>query len=93
MGDAFDADGGERVPRAEILSKAAVGMRWVVPAAVLLARGARGSVAEAREAEGWWAEATAAAEARSGTLSTSAFEYNSEELHSLNELVENIIFA
>ena len=50
LGDAFDADGGERVPRAEILSKAAVGMRWVVPAAVLLARGARGSVAEAREA-------------------------------------------
>ena len=50
LGDAFDADGGERVPRAEILVKAAVGMRWVVPAAVLLARGASGSVAEAREA-------------------------------------------
>jgi hypothetical protein len=50
LGDAFDAYGGERVPRAEILVKAAVGMRWVVPAAVLLARGARGTGAEAREA-------------------------------------------
>ncbi|AET73583.1 hypothetical protein EMVG_00297 [Emiliania huxleyi virus PS401] len=56
------------------------------------AREAAAREVEAREAEGWVAtraeesraEATAAAEAR-------AFKYNSEELHSLNELVENII--